>query len=391
MKDHEHLYCVHDKLYDLTDFVSKHPGGTNVFENLKSRIDITPMIYSYHKDPSVIFEVLSKYDVSANDIGPVLYKTNYNYEKYKELKTRVYSEILNRGLSLYWTTNEIIYNVGGFFVYLCIWVYCVKLAKHNPISVWWFVLLSIINIGHCALIFHETSHYTGFKNQQINTLMSYVSVAPILTSEEWKWDHNYLHHGFTNTEFDEDFNGHQLTFRNSSNHPHHFQHNFQHIYAFGLMCLGGFSGQIDSIKHKRWNVLLFLLILYWFGFYNMLVFYALNGFLFLTIAQFSHIQPECVKSTSNDFFENQVTSTINYKTENIVARYMCFGLDIQIEHHLFPNIPHSTLRHIQPIVREYCIQNGVAYIEKTDVFEIAKSYLWHLYQMGINNNYVKNE
>jgi linoleoyl-CoA desaturase len=380
----QHIYCIHNRLYNVADFVSKHPGGTNVFANLKSHTDITPMIYSYHKDASLIFDVLSKYDISSNDLSLVTYNTDYKYEKYTELKARVYDEIRSKGLPLYWSTTEILYNLGGFSAYLGIWAYCIW---SNPVSAWWFALLATINIGHCALLFHETSHYTGFKNQQLNTLISHIAVAPILTTEEWKWDHNYLHHGFTNTEFDSDFNGHPLTFRHSQEHPHYFQHRFQHLYAGALMCLGGFSGQIDSIKHKRWNVLLFLFILYRCGFYNTLVFYLLSGFLFLFIAQLSHIQPECVKGEhSNDFLINQVTSTINYRTDNIVTRFLCFGLDIQIEHHLFPNIPHSTLRQIPPVVRDYCAQNGVTYIEMSDVFEMAKSYWWHLYEMGKANN-----
>jgi fatty acid desaturase len=230
----------------------------------------------------------------------------------------------------------------------------------------------------------------GFKNQRLNTFFSHIAVAPVLTTEEWKWDHNYLHHGFTNTVADPDFNGHQLTFRHSSEHPYYFQHRFQHIYAGALMCVGGFSGQIDSVKHQRWNIALFLGILYWFGFYNTLVFYSLTGFLFLVTAQLSHIQPECVKGESKDFLENQVVSTINYRTDNIVARCMCFGLDIQIEHHLFPNIPHSTLRQIQHVVRDYCVKNGVTYIERSGVLEMAKTYWSHLYQMGIKNDDVKN-
>jgi len=157
------------------------------------------------------------------------------------------------------------------------------------------------------------------------------------------------------------------------------------------MCLGGFSGQIDSIKHKRWNALLLASILYWCGIYNTLVFYLFSGFLFLVIAQVSHIQPECIKGASNDFLVNQVTSTINYRTDHFFTRFLCFGLDIQIEHHLFPNIPHSTLRQIQPVVRDYCAQNGITYIERSDVFEMAKTYWWHLYEMSKENNNAKIE
>ena len=402
MSDQHHIYCIHDRLYNLANFVSKHPGGTNVFANLRPLTDITPMIYTYHKDASLIFDVLNNYDISANNMSLVTYKTDYNYDRYKELKVLVYDEIRHKGLPLYWSTAEILYNMGGFAAYLGVWVYCFTLAADNPVSAWWFVLLAIINIGHCALLFHETSHYTGFKNQLLNTLISHIAVAPVLTTEEWKWDHNYLHHGFTNTAFDSDFNGHQLAFRHSSEHPHYFQHRFQHLYAGVLMCLGGFSGQIDSIKHDRWNILLFFGILYWFGFYNTLVFYSLTGFLFLLTAQLSHIQPECVNKGehlrvkgehlrvkgehSSDFLVNQVASTINYRTDNIVARYMCFGLDIQIEHHLFPNIPHSTLRQVQYVVRHYCLNNNVPYIERSDVIEMAKSYWWHLYNMGAKND-----
>ena len=379
----QHLYCIHDKIYNLADFVEKHPGGSNAFDNLhRGGInDITPLVYSYHKDPAIIFEVLSKYEV-PNDKGnavAIQYLTNYKYDKYVELKTLVYNEIREKGLPLYWSTVEFARNIGGFAIYVWIWIHCANLVAA---SAWWFVLLSFINVGHCALVFHETSHHVGFRNQRVNAVVSHIAVAPILTTEEWKWDHNYLHHCFTNTKFDADYNGHLQTFRHSSNHPYYWQHQFQHIYAFVLFCLGGFSGQFDSIKHKRWNFLLFASILYWFGIYNTLVFYFLTGFLFLAIAQLSHIQPECVAGPSNDFLINQVTSSMNYKTENPIVRFLCFGLDIQIEHHLFPNIPHSTLRQVQHVVRDYCVKNGIQYIEKQDIFEMVKSYCLHLYEMG---------
>ena len=65
MTDQQYVCCVNDNLYNLSDFVNKHPGGTDVFYNLKPHIDISPMIYSYHKDVNVVFEVLSKYEIST--------------------------------------------------------------------------------------------------------------------------------------------------------------------------------------------------------------------------------------------------------------------------------------------------------------------------------------
>jgi len=40
---------------------------------------------------------------------------------------------------------------------------------------------------------------------------------------------------------------------------------------------------------------------------------------------------------------------------------LCGGLDLQIEHHLFPRLPPNRLRQIAPRVREICEQHGVTY------------------------------
>lgn len=39
------------------------------------------------------------------------------------------------------------------------------------------------------------------------------------------------------------------------------------------------------------------------------------------------------------------------------------GLNYQIEHHLFPSMPRNNLRSVRPIVRTYCLRQGVAYWE----------------------------
>ena len=40
---------------------------------------------------------------------------------------------------------------------------------------------------------------------------------------------------------------------------------------------------------------------------------------------------------------------------------LCGGLDLQIEHHLFPRLPPNRLRQIAPRVREICAEHGVKY------------------------------
>ena len=84
----------------------------------------------------------------------------------------------------------------------------------------------------------------------------------------------------------------------------------------------------------------------------------------------------------NDFLYNQVSSSMNYRTDDPITRFVAMTLDIQIEHHLFPSIPTSSLRQIQDIVREYCNKNDIPYIEKPSIFQSIYSYICYLYKMG---------
>ena len=137
-------YKIHDKLYDLTDFVKVHPGGQDMFNNLKPDTNITPMIYAYHKNPKSILAMLPKYEVPSTDARTDLikieYDTNYTYDKYCELKKLVYDEIHEKKIPLYWSNTEIAYNAFMMSVYLGIWGYCFYYA--NNLSYWWMILLS---------------------------------------------------------------------------------------------------------------------------------------------------------------------------------------------------------------------------------------------------------
>ena len=87
-----YVFQVHDKFYDLNPFLSLHPGGKNVFVDLQSLDDITPMVYAYHKHPTQLFAQLKKYETSALDFSASSAagkRPQYNYDLYSELKKQV--------------------------------------------------------------------------------------------------------------------------------------------------------------------------------------------------------------------------------------------------------------------------------------------------------------
>jgi fatty acid desaturase len=81
-----------------------------------------------------------------------------------------------------------------------------------------------------------------------------------------------------------------------------------------------------------------------------------------------------------DFLRRQVLTSRNVRGGYFVT-VLLGGLNYQIEHHLFPNMPTPNLRHARPIVRDYCAGIGVPYTEAS----LAGSYrqaLRHLHEAG---------
>ena len=63
-----------------------------------------------------------------------------------------------------------------------------------------------------------------------------------------------------------------------------------------------------------------------------------------------------------DFLRRQVLTARNVTGGPLVTAGLG-GLNYQIEHHLFPSMPSRNLRRCQPLVREFCAQQGLPYTE----------------------------
>ncbi|MCU1576066.1 MAG: delta fatty acid desaturase [Leifsonia sp.] len=63
-----------------------------------------------------------------------------------------------------------------------------------------------------------------------------------------------------------------------------------------------------------------------------------------------------------DFLRRQVLTSRNIRGGTVMDSFMG-GLNYQIEHHLFPNMPRPHLRKAQEIVREYCEAHDILYTE----------------------------
>jgi fatty acid desaturase len=57
------------------------------------------------------------------------------------------------------------------------------------------------------------------------------------------------------------------------------------------------------------------------------------------------------------------------------------GLNYQIEHHLFPNMPRPNLRRAQPLIRAFCQQHDLPYTEASMFGSYAQA-VRHLHAVG---------
>jgi fatty acid desaturase len=81
-----------------------------------------------------------------------------------------------------------------------------------------------------------------------------------------------------------------------------------------------------------------------------------------------------------DYLRRQVITSRNIKG-SLLLDWALGGLNYQIEHHLFPSMPRPSLKRVQPLVREFCAERGVPYVECSVVGSYGQA-ISHLNTVG---------
>jgi fatty acid desaturase len=90
--------------------------------------------------------------------------------------------------------------------------------------------------------------------------------------------------------------------------------------------------------------------------------------------------PTLTDAEELDFLRRQVLTSRNV-TGSRPVDLLLGGLNYQIEHHLFPNMPRPNLRHAQPLVRAFCAHHGLPYVEASLFGSYAQA-IRHLHTVG---------
>lgn len=270
-------------------------------------------------------------------------------------------------------------------------------------------------------VMHDAAHGAYSEKKLVNASLSHTNTLMGASIFMWKEKHNVIHHTFTNTEVDDDLNA-GPAFRFCPTQQWKPRHKFQHIYAlpaYGLLFFVWvwkndfkkyFSRKIHTTEiHMKsiWDhvifwtgkVFHFVTMVYipcsvmgfWKGILFYAVFSALCGFLLSIVFQLAHVVEKTIfpqidvkpnKITVGSWAANQILTTCNFGTKNVILRWLVGGLNFQIEHHLFPKVSHIHYPAIQCIVQQTCQEYELPYNEYDTVEESVISHLLTLKELG---------
>jgi linoleoyl-CoA desaturase len=383
------LVVFENQVYDITNFISEHPGGKHVFEDLDNH-DITPLVYSYHNNVNKIKSIMKKYksDSKINAID----KSEYNYELYIKLKKECLDFLGKNNTK--WSRQNTLYNLFLFLIYLVLLRQLI-IAPSIIIS----ILYGVFGICWTGLVQHEASHNAISHSSVINNICRYI-ILPFGSPGMWNVDHNISHHPHTNTDKDRDFSGisHINFGRFTKTFPWRFWYVYQVWYLLFfinnlIIFLKGIVRSIQICLGKDYSTSKFS------AFIHILSFFALFGYsymytsilypfisfivysnIFMIFSQVNHISRDNIiedENRKNDFCINQIEASCNYET-NPVTYFLSFGLYAQIEHHLFPSWSHEHYPKIMPIVKRFCKEHNIKYTERKSFYEAFMNYIKHI-------------
>jgi fatty acid desaturase len=276
---------------------------------------------------------------------------------------------------------------------------------------WWQLLTAAylaVVFTQLAFLGHDAGHRQIFRSRRANDLVGLVH-ANLLTGISFGWwvpKHNAHHTNPNHEDLDPDISITALAFTPDQASSKHglvrMIARYQGWLFFPLLLLEAAHLHLASAKaiirggHSRANLLEGLLLLIHVAAYLaalLVVLSPLQAVLFLAVQQGlfglylgcsfapNHKgMPTLTQADELDFLRRQVLTSRNVAGSRPVD-FVLGGLNYQIEHHLFPNMPRPNLRRAQPLVRAFCHQHGLPYTEASLFGSYAEA-IRHLHTVG---------
>jgi fatty acid desaturase len=275
---------------------------------------------------------------------------------------------------------------------------------------WW----QLVTAAYLAVVFtqiafvgHDAGHRQIFRSRRANDLVGMVH-ANLLVGVSYRWwvgKHNRHHSNPNHEDLDPDIDIPALAFTAGQARDKRgivrVVARYQAWLFFPLLLLEAAQLHVASAKAivrdtgRGTVVEALLLLLHFVGYLTalLLVLPPLQAVVFVLVQQGlfglylgcsfapNHKgMPTLTEAEELDFLRTQVLTSRNVRGSRLVD-FLLGGLNYQIEHHLFPNMPRPNLRHAQPLVRAFCQHHGLPYTEASLLGSYAQA-VRHLHTVG---------
>ena len=270
---------------------------------------------------------------------------------------------------------------------------------------------------------HDAIHGAVSKHQTVNKFFG--SVFNLIGANPYMWNiaHNIVHHTYTNIpEHDDDLMVAPGLVRVHPQDKLTWIQRYQHLYAFFLYAFSGLSwvvrkdfykffekkiGNYDNSYHpkREYFKLFFYKALYYFltlllpylildiPFWQVLIGWVsmqmAKGIVMSVVFQLAHIvegleypEPNEQGFMEDAWADHQLRTTSNFARNNFIVSFFCGGLNMQVEHHLFPKVCHVHYHAISKIVKETAEDYAIPYHEFKSVAGAIASHYRVLKIMG---------
>ncbi|KAF6025175.1 FADS2 [Bugula neritina] len=369
---------IHNKVYDITNFSKKHPGGAKVISHAAGE-DATDAWTAFHDRKDLV----TKY-MNALYIGDVEPDTDKVNEDFRQLRTSVEAMGLFKANPLFYIAHiahiVLMYFIGCWILYS----YGIGWAPYL-VSTCLFVTAQI----QAGWTQHDYGHLSVFTSNYANHLAHKFTIGTLkgAASHWWNFRH-FQHHAKPNViKKDPDVSvpyvflvGETMAKRwgqlKKGFMPYKWQTYYFHLLGPPVLLPVYFHIEVLYFIFKRrdWMDLLFTFSFFtwWFtaltpvmGAWSSFKLYMLVRFLeshwFTYVTQMSHIPMAVDNEQHRGWFQQQLATSANVEP-GLFNDWFTGHLNFQIEHHLFPTMPRHNLHKAAPLVQSLCRRHNIEYV-----------------------------
>ncbi|MHB8641533.1 MAG: fatty acid desaturase family protein [Gaiellaceae bacterium] len=290
------------------------------------------------------------------------------------------------------------------------------------------VVVGTMLLAFCVM--HDANHGAYFRSRRLNHLLGWTADVGLgISSYAWRVKHNVAHHTYTNVDgYDADITQVPLA-RFMPTQPRRPWYRFQHLYIWPLYSLMVLrwqtAGDIAALRRGSigrsvlrwprgwdlvgittgkaifvaWAIVVPLFIFpWWLVLVGYVAFTMIMGLVTATTFQLAHCVEEAEFASPSDLHDrrriwavHEVETTVDFCPRNRVLTWILGGLNFQIEHHLFPRVPHTHYPRIAEIVRRNCELHGVRYSYQPTLRAALRSHQRHLRTLGRSGRRIEIE